>query len=236
MGPFTFNLSNFTPITAIWLLASALALYFAAVNLSEARRDLREAERVSDALTEQRLVVAHGAVFRNWIRFATFMWWVTLGLGFGLFDLPDIPRLAGVLGLLVTAFGQSVIGARETLERRELKALVLEAARIVTMLGDEQTRAILERTAEGTERIAAATEQQATGARGPAGEIGPAGPIETGAQGIAGEKGIEGKSGQRGAAGEHGQTGRSGQEGHEGQQGPAGAQGRTGPRNGEDGE
>lgn len=153
------TLSHLTPITLIWLIAALLGLYFAVANLRESLLDRKDAALIANGQRQARMVVTNGYVFRNWVRVAIFAWWTLLGIGYGFFDLSDLPRLAGTLGLIATAFGWTAIGAQESAERRELAALVTEAMAVAKLLADTQTNEILERTAASTERIAENTDK-----------------------------------------------------------------------------
>ena len=68
--------------------------------------------------------MADGYVFRNRIRVGIFAWWLLLGVMFGFFDPPSIPRIGGLLGLIVTAAGFAFKGIQEAQERRTLARLV----------------------------------------------------------------------------------------------------------------
>lgn len=150
---------NLTPVILIWLISALFGLYFAVNNLRASLQDREEASLTDDELRAARMVVTNGYVFRNWMRTAIFAWWTVLGVGFGFFDLSDVPRLGGALGLVATAIGWTVIGAQESTERRRISTLAAKAARILTAKSDADLQNALERTAESTERIADNTDK-----------------------------------------------------------------------------
>lgn len=121
---FGFDLANLNWVEAIWLVVSITGLVSAWLELREAKRDRERAEEVTNGLREARLIVANGYVYRNRIRVGIFSWWVFLGFLFGFFDPPEAPRIAGLLGLLVTAAGFALKGVQEATERRTLAGII----------------------------------------------------------------------------------------------------------------
>jgi hypothetical protein len=117
-------LAELSIIELAWLIIATVGLVFAVLNLASARSDLVAARLVLNYRRDTRLVLASGAVQRNWIRVGVFAWWVLLGIGFGFFDLPDIPRIGGLLGLVGTAAGLAYTGIHEANERREVANLL----------------------------------------------------------------------------------------------------------------
>jgi hypothetical protein len=117
-----------TLLEAVWLVIAAVGLWFSVVNLQAARGDLKAARLVHNFRRTTRLVIAEGALVRNRIRVGIFVWWLLLGIGFGFFELPEAPRIAGLLGLLATAAGLAFTGIQEVHERGE----------VAELLGDDQ--------------------------------------------------------------------------------------------------
>lgn len=128
----TFDPSGISPITGLWLVASSSALVLTIKLLRDHIRD-RDAndESVANGLKAARVVVIDGLVFRARVRVLIFAWWTLLGLLFGMFEmLPETPlRLAGLLGLIATAFGWSAIGLQEAHERKVLDEIIEQAHR-----------------------------------------------------------------------------------------------------------
>lgn len=154
-----FAFENLSLVEAVWLVSAVLGLAFGWVNLRQSKADAEEAERVKNGLRDARMIVASGFVFRNWVRVIIFGWWTLLGVGFGFFNLPDIPRIGGLLGLMATAVGWTLIGVQETAERRELTNVIAKnAVERAAALVAEEVREQLTRTADNTERIAENTE------------------------------------------------------------------------------
>lgn len=120
----TFDVANLNPVELVWLIVAAVGLFFATTNLRQSELDRDRAEDVRNGLRDARIVVAAGYVYRNRIRVAIFVWWVFLGVLFGFFDPPDVPRIAGLLGLIATALGFALVGAQESVERRALAAII----------------------------------------------------------------------------------------------------------------
>ena len=121
MGP---DLAHFTWVEVVWSLVALLGLLFAWSELQEAKQDREQAETVQNGLREARMVVSDGYVLRNRVKVGIFSWWLLLGLMFGLFEVPEVPRIGGLLGLVVTAAGISLISGQQATERRTLRAIV----------------------------------------------------------------------------------------------------------------
>lgn len=165
------DIANLTVTEGLWLGVALVGLYFAWENLRESRLDRLDAEKARNGLRAARVVVANGYVFRNRIRLGIFAWWSYLGVMYGLFDPPEIPRLAGLLGLIATAMGWTVIGFQETHERRALRRIITlqesvheetDAATKITRKA-EITAARLEQTAQNTaERLEESVERAAS--------------------------------------------------------------------------
>jgi hypothetical protein len=121
-------IAELTPVEAAWLVISVVGLIFAVINLVSAKGDLTASHLVRNYRRPTRLVLAAGAVHRNWVRVGVFAWWTLLGIMFGFFDLSaaNVPRIGGLLGLVVTAAGMAWTGFHETRERHEVAALLAE--------------------------------------------------------------------------------------------------------------
>lgn len=126
----TLAVEHLTWPEALWLITAATGLFFAVLELKEARADRRQAERLHNGLRTARIVVANGYVYRNRIRVGIFAWWLLLGLFFGFLDPPEVPRLAGLLGFIATAMAWALIGAQEGAERRSLREIVASYERM----------------------------------------------------------------------------------------------------------
>ena len=120
------SLDHLTPITGAWLIVSILALFFAILNLQASRHDVKASILVKNYRRPTRLLIATGAVHRNWIKVLVFVWWVLLGVLFGLFDPPPLLGLAGLLGLVATALANAYIGYHETNERATMAELLAD--------------------------------------------------------------------------------------------------------------
>ena len=120
------SLDNLTPITGSWLIVSLIALFFSILNLQASRADVKASILVKNYRRPTRLLIATGAVHRNWIKVAVFLWWSLLGVLFGLFDPPTIIGLSGLLGLVATALANAYIGYHETNERSVMADLLAE--------------------------------------------------------------------------------------------------------------
>lgn len=120
------SLDNLSPTTGSWLFVSLLALFFAVLNLQASRADVRASILVRNYRRPTRLLIATGAVHRNWIKVAVFAWWAFLGVLFGLFDPPELLGVAGLLGLVGTALGMAYIGFHETRERSVMADLLAD--------------------------------------------------------------------------------------------------------------
>lgn len=120
------SLDNLTPITGSWLLVAIVALFFALLNLQASRADVRASIQVKNYRRPTRLLIATGAVHRNWVKVGVFAWWTFLGLLFGLFDPPRLLGAAGLMGLVVTAVGLAYTGYHETRERAVMAELLAD--------------------------------------------------------------------------------------------------------------
>jgi hypothetical protein len=118
--------AEMSPIEAVWLLISVIGLIFGIVNLRSAYSDQAAARLVKNYRHETRLLLAAGAIQRTWVRVGVFAWWTLLGIGFGFFDLPDVPRVGGLLGLIVTAAGLAANGIQEARERGEVAEMLAD--------------------------------------------------------------------------------------------------------------
>lgn len=123
------DLANFSWVEVVWLLVSLLGLAFAWSELRESTSDRERAEEVQNGLRDARLVVSNGYVLRNRVTVAIFAWWALLGVMFGLFELPEVPRIGGLLGLVVTAAGIALMSGQQSAERRTLRAIVARQAK-----------------------------------------------------------------------------------------------------------
>lgn len=169
------NLDNLTPTIGGWLAVSLAALFFSALNLQVSLGDLRAAKLVKNYRQPTRMLIARGAVHRNWVKVGVFGWWTFLGLLFGLFDPPEVLGLAGFMGLIVTAGAMAYIGYHETRERHSTADLLADdiaddlrdgqdehdadIAQATVRAADRMGRA-MQQTAENTERIAKNTEPE----------------------------------------------------------------------------
>jgi hypothetical protein len=113
-------------ITLSWLIVSFVALAFAILNLQASRDDVKASILVKNYRRPTRLLIATGAVHRNWIKVIVFLWWTFLGILYGFFDPPAIVGLSGLLGLVVTAAGLAYIGFHETHERATMAELLAD--------------------------------------------------------------------------------------------------------------
>ena len=155
------TLDNLTPTTAAWLVVAIVALFFAILNLQASRADVRASIRVKNYRRPTRLLIATGAVHRNWIKVFVFSWWVLLGLVFGLFDPPQPVGFAGLLGLIVTAAGLAYIGFHETRERSVMADLLADDIAVDVLEGHEAEVADAQRTSQVNEQLASAAEHDA---------------------------------------------------------------------------
>jgi hypothetical protein len=121
---FGFDIRHLNWVEAVWIGIALIGLYYGWTNLQQAKADRIKAEDVHNGLRAPRIVVANGYVYRNRIRVSLFVWWLALGMLFGFWDPPSLPRTAGLLGLIVTAAGFAFIGAQEASERRTLQKLI----------------------------------------------------------------------------------------------------------------
>lgn len=117
---------HLTPTTATWLVFALLGLFFAILNLQSSRHDVRATILVKNYRRPTRLLIATGAVHRNWIKLLVFAWWVFLGVLFGFFDPPEVVGLGAVLGLIGTVLGMAYVGYHEGNERRVLAELLAD--------------------------------------------------------------------------------------------------------------
>lgn len=120
------SLDNLTPITGSWLVVSLIALFFSILNLQASRADVKASILVKNYRRPTRLLIATGAVHRNWIKVLVFVWWSMLGVLFGLFDPPRVIGLGGLLGLVATALANAYIGYHETNERSTMADLLAD--------------------------------------------------------------------------------------------------------------
>lgn len=120
------SLDHLTPVTGSWLVISIVALFYSILNLASSQADVRASILVRNYRRPTRLLIATGAVHRNWIKVAVFAWWTFLGVLFGLFDPPEVIGLAGTLGLVGTALGLAYVGIHETRERQLMAELLAD--------------------------------------------------------------------------------------------------------------
>lgn len=155
------SLDNLTPITGAWLIIAIVALVFSVLNLAASRADVRASIRVQNYRRPTRLLIATGAVHRNWVKVGVFSWWTFLGLLFGLFDPPTIIGLSGVLGLVVTAAGLAYTGYHETRERAIMADLLADDIAVDVLDKHDTDVADAKRTTRISEQLATAAEHDA---------------------------------------------------------------------------
>ena len=155
------SLDNLSAIDGAWLFVSILALAFSILNLASSRADVRASMRVKNYRRPTRLLIATGAVHRNWVKVGVFAWWTFLGLLFGLFDVPPVLGLGGVLGLVVTAAGLAYTGFHETRERSVMADLLADDIAVDVLEGHDAEVADAQRTSKINEQLASAAEHDA---------------------------------------------------------------------------
>lgn len=155
------SLDNLTPITGAWLIIAIVALAFAVLNLSSSRADVRASIRVQNYRRPTRLLIATGAVHRNWVKVGVFGWWTFLGLLFGLFEPPPLLGLSGVLGLVVTAAGLAYTGFHETRERAIMADLLADDIAVDVLEDHDAEVADAKRTSRLSEQAATAAQHDA---------------------------------------------------------------------------
>lgn len=151
------SFDNLTIITGSWLVIAIVALFFSVLNLASSRADVRASLRVKNYRRPTRLLIATGAVHRNWIKVGVFVWWTFLGLLFGLFEPPPLIGLSGTLGLIVTAAGLAYTGYHETRERATMADLLADDIAIDVREGHDADVADAQRTSRINERERATT-------------------------------------------------------------------------------
>ena len=151
------SLDNLTLTTGGWLVVSVIALFFHILNLQAARSDVRASNLVQNYRRPTRLVIANGAVHRNWVKVGVFTWWTFLGVLFGLFDPPRLIGFAGLMGLVVTAAAMGYIGFHETRERSVMADLLADDIAIDVLEGHDAD--VAEAELQSTQREQAAVHE-----------------------------------------------------------------------------